>query len=235
VRDHVLVFQEGKERARRGIDAEIGGRLPVFEDDSKLQLKVFGGSYWYGGRNLDDMFGAKLRAELTFADLPGLSDGSTVSLGVTGTYDNEDKLKGAVMARLRIPFGATGSTGNAFDPMTQRVERSTRIHTHAGATGDIEAAQLANSGRNAGRVVTVSSASGSASDINALIGAAGANALILTDGNLGVDQALALGNGQTLLGGGGALPCAAQEAARRPPSSMTARPRRSPATIRPRT
>ncbi|MBV7516051.1 MULTISPECIES: inverse autotransporter beta domain-containing protein [Sinorhizobium/Ensifer group] len=205
VRDHVLVFQEGKERARRGIDAEIGGRLPVFEEDSKVQLKVFGGSYWYGGRNLDDMFGAKLRAELTFADLPGLSDGSTVSLGVTGTYDNEDKLKGAVMARLRIPFGATGSTGNAFDPMTQRVERSTRIHTHAGATGDIEAAQLANSGRNAGRVVTVSSASGSASDINALIGAAGANALILTDGNLGVDQALALGNGQTLLGGGGAL------------------------------
>ncbi|MCY1322681.1 Inverse autotransporter, beta-domain [compost metagenome] len=205
VRDHVLVFQEGKERARRGIDAEIGGRLPVFEDDSKLQLKVFGGSYWYGGRNLDDMFGAKLRAELTFADLPGLSDGSTVSLGVTGTYDNEDKLKGAVMARLRIPFGATGSTGNAFDPMTQRVERSTRIRTHAGATGDIEAAQLADSDRNASRVITVSSASGNAAAINSLIGAAGADALILADGNLGLDRTLALQSGQTLLGGGGAL------------------------------
>ncbi|KSV68104.1 inverse autotransporter beta domain-containing protein [Ensifer sp. ENS08] len=205
VRDHVLVFQEGKERARRGIDAEIGGRLPVFAEDSNVQLKVFGGSYWYGGRNLGDMFGAKLRAELTFADLPGLSEGSTVSLGVTGTYDNEDKLKGAVMARLRIPFGATGSTADAFDPMTQRVERATRIRTHAGATGDVEAAQLAGTGRNAGRVVTVSSASGNASDINALIGAAGADALILADGNLGLDRTLALGNDQTLLGGGGAI------------------------------
>ena len=205
VRDHVLVFQEGKERARRGIDAEIGGRLPVFEDDSNVQLKVFGGSYWYGGRNLGDMFGAKLRAELTFADLPGLSEGSTVSLGVTGTYDNEDKLKGAVMARLRIPFGAEGATADAFDPMTQRVERATRIRTHAGATGDVEAAQLGGSGRNAGRVVTLSSASGNASDINALIGAAGSDALILTDGDLGLDRTLALGNGQTLLGGGGAI------------------------------
>ncbi|HEV7308274.1 right-handed parallel beta-helix repeat-containing protein [Ensifer sp.] len=205
VRDHVLVFQEGKERARRGIDAEIGGRLPVFAEDSDVQLKVFGGSYWYGGRNLDDMFGAKLRAELTFADLPGLSEGSTVSLGVTGTYDNEDKLKGAVTARLRIPFGATGSTGDAFDPMTQRVERATKIRTHAGATGDIETAQFVDSGRDAGRVVNISTASGSASDINALIGAAGANALILADGNLGLDRTLALGNGQTLLGGGGEI------------------------------
>lgn len=205
VRDHVLVFQEGKERARRGIDAEIGGRLPVFEDGSKVQLKVFGGSYWYGGRNLGDMFGARLRAELTFAGLPGLSEGSTVSLGVTGTYDNEDKLKGAVMARLRIPFGATGSANDAFDPMTQRVERATRIRTHAGATGDVEAAQLADSGRNAGRVVTVSSASGNADAINALIGSAGTDALILADGDLGLDRTLALQNGQTLLGGGGAI------------------------------
>ncbi len=205
VRDHVLVIQEGKERARRGVDAEIGGRLPVFEGDSKVQLKVFGGSYWYGGRNLDDMFGAKLRAELTFADLPGLSEGSTVSLGVTGTYDNEDKLKGAVMARLRIPFGATGSANDAFDPMTQRVERATGIRTHAGATGDIEAAQFADSGRDAGRVVTVSSTSGDADAINALIGSAGTNALILANGDLGLDRTLALQNGQTLLGGGGVL------------------------------
>lgn len=205
VRDHVLVFQEGKERARRGIDAEIGGRLPVFDENSKVQLKVFGGSYWYGGRNLDDMFGAKLRAELTFADLPGLSEGSTVSLGVTGTYDNEDKLKGAIMARLRIPFGATDAATDAFDPMTQRVERAGAIRTHAGSTGDLEMAQFVDSGRNAGRVVTVSSASGNAAAINSLIGAAGADALILADGNLGLDRTLSLGNGQTLLGGGGAI------------------------------
>lgn len=205
VRDHVLVFQEGKERARRGLDAEIGGRLPVFDEGSDVQLKVFGGTYWYGGKNLGDMFGAKLRAELTFADLPGLSEGSTVSLGVTGTYDNEDKLKGAVMARLRIPFGATAKASDAFDPMVQRVERSAMIRTHAGATGDVEAAQFVVNGRTAGKVVNISSAYGDAAAINALIGAAGADALILANGNLGLNQSLTLGSGQALVGGGGSI------------------------------
>ncbi|CAN7221469.1 MULTISPECIES: inverse autotransporter beta-barrel domain-containing protein [unclassified Ensifer] len=205
VRDHVLVVQEGKERGRRGLDAEIGRRLPVFDEGSDVQLKVFGGSYWYGGKNLDDMFGAKLRAELTFANLPGLSEGSTVSLGVTGTYDNEDKLKGAVMARLRIPFGATAKASDAFDPMVQRVERSSKIRTHAGPTGDVEAAQFVANGRNPGKVVNISSANGDAASINALIGAAGADALILADGNLGLNQSLTLGSGQALVGGGGSI------------------------------
>ncbi len=205
VRDHVLVMQEGKERGRRGLDAEIGGRLPVFDEGSDVQLKVFGGSYWYGGKNLGDMFGAKLRAELTFSDLPGLSEGSTVSLGVTGTYDNEDKLKGAVMARLRIPFGATAKSGDAFDPMLQRVERSAKIRTHAGATGDVEAAQFVVNGRNTGKVVNISSANGDATAINALIASAGADALILADGNLGLNQSLTLGSGQALVGGGGSI------------------------------
>lgn len=205
VRDHVLVMQEGKERGRRGLDAEIGGRLPVFDEGSDVQLKVFGGSYWYGGRNLGDMFGAKLRAELTFADLPGLSESSTVSLGVTGTYDNEDKLKGAVMARLRIPFGATAKAGDAFDPMVQRVERSSKIRTHAGATGDVEAAQFVVNGRTTGKVVNISAANGDAAAINALIGSAGADALILADGNLGLNQSLTLGSGQALVGGGGSI------------------------------
>ncbi|MBP1870416.1 hypothetical protein J2Z19_000113 [Ensifer adhaerens] len=205
VRDHVLVFQEGKERARRGLDAEIGGRLPVFDEGSDVQLKVFGGTYWYGGKNLGDMFGAKLRAELTFADLPGLSEGSTVSLGVTGTYDNEDKLKGAVMARLRIPFGATPKAGDAFDPMIQRVERSAKIRTHAGATGDVEAAQFVYDGTTPGKVINVSAANGNAASINQLLADAGAGALILVDGNLGLERSLSLGLGQTLLGGGGTL------------------------------
>lgn len=205
VRDHVLVFQEGKERARRGLDAEIGGRLPVFDEGSDVQLKVFGGTYWYGGKNLGDMFGAKLRAELTFADLPGLSEGSTVSLGVTGTYDNEDKLKGAVMARLRIPFGATPKAGDAFDPMVQRVERSAKIRTHAGATGDVEAAQFVYDGTTPGKVINVSAANGNAASINQLLADAGAGALILVDGNLGLERSLSLGLGQTLLGGGGTL------------------------------
>lgn len=205
VRDHVLVFQEGKERARRGLDAEIGGRLPVFDEGSDVQLKVFGGTYWYGGKNLGDMFGAKLRAELTFADLPGLSEGSTVSLGVTGTYDNEDKLKGAVMARLRIPFGATPKAGDAFDPMVQRVERSAKIRTHAGATGNVEAAQFVYDGTTPGKVINVSAANGNAASINQLLADAGAGALILVDGNLGLERSLSLGLGQTLLGGGGTL------------------------------
>ena len=60
------------------------------------------------------MFGGRLRAELTVANVAGLPAGSTFSFGASASYDNEDKLTGGVMARVSIPFGAP--TGEAIDP-----------------------------------------------------------------------------------------------------------------------
>ncbi|WP_426228635.1 right-handed parallel beta-helix repeat-containing protein [Pararhizobium sp. DWP3-4] len=202
-----LMFREGMERARRGGDIEAGFRVPLSAASDTVQLKVFAGSYFYGGDNLDDKLGAKLRAELSFADLPGLPGGSTVTIGASGTYDNEDHFKGAAMARLRVPLGASSSTGPAdpFDPLTQRVERNRTIETHRGATGDLENAVIALNGLTAGTVVGVSAANGDAAAINAIIAAAGENALILANGTVGLNQSLTLNNGQVLLGGGGVL------------------------------
>ena len=204
ISDGVLKFREIRERARPGVDAEAGFKVPGLPEDT--QLKLFAGSYWYGGRNISDMFGAKLRAELAFANVAGLPQGSTVSFGASATYDNEERFGGAVMARLRIPFGATGNaTGEAFDPATQAVRRVSGIRTHVGATGDLEEAIYDRTGQTAGKAVTISGASGDAAALNAMLQSAGYGALILADGSIGLDGSLALQAGQTLLGGGGTL------------------------------
>ncbi|WP_411036315.1 right-handed parallel beta-helix repeat-containing protein [Shinella sp. BYT-45] len=205
ISDGILRFREGREQARPGMDAEAGVKIPGVSDDGNAELKLFAGSYWYGGKNVSDMFGAKLRAELAFANVPGLPAGSTVSLGASATYDNQDKLGGAVMARLRIPFGATGRAADPFDPATQAVRRASLIKTHVGATGDLEDAVFDLTGQTAGNVLTVSAQSGNAAAINSLLAAAGDGALVLADGNIGLDGSLMLSNGQALLGGGGTL------------------------------
>lgn len=204
ISDGVLKFREIRERARPGVDAEAGFKVPGLPDDT--QLKLFAGSYWYGGRNISDMFGAKLRAELAFANVAGLPQGSTVSFGASATYDNEERFGGAVMARLRIPLGASGNaTGEAFDPATQAVRRVSGIRTHVGATGDLEDAIYDRTGQTAGKTVMISSTSGDAAALNAMLQSAGYGALILADGSIGLDGSLALQAGQTLLGGGGTL------------------------------
>ncbi len=197
-------FRDGREQARPGADFEAGIKVPGLTDNT--QLKFFAGSYWYGGKNVSDMFGAKLRAEIAFTDIAGLPSGSTVSFGATGTYDSQDKLGGSVMARLRIPFGGSGGTaGDPFDPTTQAVRRNSTIRTHIGATGDIEDAVLELNGQTAGRLVNVSTRTGDTAAINALLASAGDGAVVFTDGDIGLDGSLMLSNGQALLGGGGTL------------------------------
>lgn len=203
--DGRLMFREGKERALRGGDIEAGIKLPIFSDDSLKQFKVVGGGYYYEGKNTDDILGGKLRAELSFSGLPGLSKASTLSVGVTTSYDNQDKLKGGVYARLRLPFGAGSGNKAADDAATRRVERNNIIRTHSGATGDLEAAVFSETGEVAGKVVTISGASGDAAAVNKLLAETGKNGLVLTNGDLAYDATIALGTGQYLLGGGGSL------------------------------
>ncbi|MFN7011221.1 MAG: right-handed parallel beta-helix repeat-containing protein [Allorhizobium sp.] len=202
-----LRFREGREQARPGADVEVGVKVPGISDDGSAQLKLFAGSYWYGGKNVSDMFGAKLRAELAFGNLEGLPSGSTLSFGAAATYDNEDKLDGALMVNLRIPFGASedGRTPEPFDPMMQSVHRASAIKTHVGATGDLEDAVLDLTGAVAGNVVTIDAADGDATATNALLASAGQGAVILTDGDILLQGSLALGENQVLLGGGGVL------------------------------
>ncbi|PWK72678.1 right-handed parallel beta-helix repeat-containing protein [Aminobacter sp. AP02] len=199
-----LKFRAGQEQARGGADVEAGVRIPIFPEDMKAQMKVFGGSYWYEGDGIDDTLGVKARAELTFAGLPGVS-GSTLALGASVSYDNEDRTEFGLTARLRVPLGGNSNGKAAFDPMYQRVERADFVRTHAGATGDVEAAEFVQGGKGVGKVVSISSATGDATAINAALTTAGTNALVLANGSISVGQTLQLGAGQRMLGGGGTI------------------------------
>ncbi|MDH4988619.1 right-handed parallel beta-helix repeat-containing protein [Aminobacter anthyllidis] len=201
-----LKFQAGREFARTGADAEAGMRLPVFPEGINAEMKVFGGAYWYdGARGLDDTLGVKARTEVSFSGLPGVS-GSTLVLGASVSYDNEDRTEFGLTARLRVPLGGSSRTGKAaFDPMFQRVERSDFVRTHADRDGVIEAAEFVHGGQAVGKVVSISSATGDAAAINAALTTAGTNALVLANGGISVSQALQLGTGQHLLGGGGSI------------------------------
>ena len=207
ISDGQFWFREGRERARPGVDVEAGVKVPDIFGNANAQLKVFAGSYWYGGRNIDDMFGGKMRAELSFANLAGLPEGATVSLGAGATYDNEDRWGGSVVARLRIPLGGKRAIAKTqpFDPWTQGVIRDRTIRTHAGATGDLEKAVLESTGQEIGGVVSLSAETGDISAINELLTDAGSNALALVDGDLSLGDSLLLQDGQILLGGGGTL------------------------------
>ncbi|WP_242224686.1 right-handed parallel beta-helix repeat-containing protein [Shinella zoogloeoides] len=201
-----LKFRAGREEGRAGADAEIGVKVPGVSPDGNAELKLFAGSYWYNGRNVSDMFGGRLRAELTVANVAGLPAGSTFSFGASASYDNEDKLTGGVMARVRIPFGApAGEAIDPFDATTQAVRRSASIRTEVAASGPLEDAVFLFNGQTVGTVLNISGASGDAAAINALMAGAGNGALILADGNLGLNGSLTLGEGQALLGGGGTL------------------------------
>lgn len=203
--DGRLIIREGKERALRGGDIEAGVKLPVFSENSLKELKVFGGGYWYEGKNSEDIRGGKLRAELSFSELPGLSKASTFSVGIVSSYDNQDKLEGGVYARLRLPFGGGATGTSTSDAATRRVERNNVIRTHAGATGNAEAAIYTETGQTARKVVSISNASGNVGTVNKLIENTGKNGLVLTNGDLAYDATLALGAGQYLLGGGGSV------------------------------
>ncbi|AMS41516.1 right-handed parallel beta-helix repeat-containing protein [Aminobacter aminovorans] len=201
-----LKFQAGREFARAGADTEVGLRLPIFPESMNAEMKVFGGAYWYdGARGLDDTLGVKARTEVSFSGLPGVS-GSTLALGASISYDNEDQTEFGLTARLRVPLGGSSRTGKAaFDPMFQRVERADFIRTYADSDGVTEAAEFVHGGQAVGKVVSISQAMGDATAINAALTTAGTNALVLANGGITLGQALQLGAGQHMVGGGGSI------------------------------
>lgn len=198
-----LVFRAGEETAMEGFDAEIGYRLPFLSPDDLTQIKLFAGGYWYTGDDVEDVPGVAARVELSRAGLPAFGNGSRLTLIAGLTHDDQRDTQGIFLARLRVPLGDT--SGQApYDPLYRRVERQNAIRTHAGATGKAETAIYVETGHAAGKVVGIDS-SDSASRINERLEAAGAGALVLASGAIGVDSTVALGTGQFLLGGGGAL------------------------------
>jgi len=82
-----IVIRQGTEEAMGGFDGEIGYRLPVFEPESGIDLRVYGGAYRFTSRTegVDDVAGPRARLELVFEELPFAWSGSRLSSGRSGS------------------------------------------------------------------------------------------------------------------------------------------------------
>nr|WP_314260590.1 right-handed parallel beta-helix repeat-containing protein [uncultured Devosia sp.] len=197
-----FVINQGYEVALYSVNAEVGYRVPIFADDSGKAWKVYAGTYALGSAITDTVVGLSLRSELTLQLDQQMIPGATLSLGGGLRHDSLQQTSANAYIRFSAPIGGAPAAPSASSPLFQRVERNPLVNTALGAFGADEAAV---SSTGSGRVQQISSANGSAAQLNALIAAAGTDAIILASGDLLADSALTLMAGQILVGGGGVV------------------------------
>lgn len=199
-----VVLRGGEELAMRGLDAEIGWRVPVFEPDSGAALRIFGSGYHFenGSPDVRDITGARGRLELSFDAISFLPEGARFTLGGEVQNDSVRGTQAAGYARLRIPLGGGRSSLTAQEQrMTDFVMRDIDVVTQAGAFGPEEIAATQD-----GQSLYVFDP-GTTSDLAAAIASAGANSTVILAGmfDVTVDNALdtvRLQTGQTVMGSG---------------------------------
>lgn len=194
----------GQEQSMGGADAEVGFRLPVFDEESGKALRLYGGGYHFTGDGAaPNITGPRGRLELTFDQTPYLWEGSRLTLGGELQHDDPRGTQGFLSARLRIPLqifgGAAPSSMTAQERrMADPVVRDVDVVTQAGAFGPREAAGLAN-----GNPLVVLDASGmSGADMQTALTAAGANSTVVLKGDFDTSVPTTLQAGQTVMGKG---------------------------------
>jgi hypothetical protein len=196
-----------EERALRGFDVEIGGRVPLFDADDPRQLRLYTGNY----RFKDDVLtvrGSRWRAELTLAELPGLWGGAQLIGSAEMQDDNARGGQSYLSLRIRIPLGGRkdGARPSSTQerrmtaPVMRDVDIVTQSRTVVSTPTLVETADALDNGRP---FAFISSAATAGSALPAAVAAAGANSTVLLSGafntGLGIVQLQA---GQTLMGAG---------------------------------
>ncbi|MBP6346004.1 MAG: right-handed parallel beta-helix repeat-containing protein [Neisseriaceae bacterium] len=198
-----LQHHQTVEKIRRGADAEVGGRLPVFAADGPQQLKAFAGGYWFNGDQRSDLVGAKVRLEWSTQQAAFLPKNVALSLGAMASYDNQQHLKGGALARLSLSLGQQASGNSVEARLLQRVERERQSRTEEKHSLYAERA-ADGSGKVWGKVVMLrpeAAATRASASFNERLTAAGKDALVLVTGDVKLDQTLSLGPDQHLYGG----------------------------------
>jgi hypothetical protein len=205
-----VVFRGGEERSLTGFDGEVGWRVPLFEGNDSKQWRVFGGAYRFYGDNVNPVQGPRARTEFTFDEVPGLWQGSRMTLG--GEFQDDVRGKtGFVTARLRVPlqvFGE-GRLVASLTPlerrMTDPIVRDIDVVSRAGAFTSEPAVVSAN-GQTVGTVTQLSSATTTGAALPGAITGAGSNSLVILSGSFSTTtNAVTLQSGQTLMSGGSTL------------------------------
>lgn len=199
-----VIFRGGEERSLNGVDIEAGWRVPVFGAGAGKQLRVYGGAYRFWGEGVNPVQGPRGRAELTFDEVPGLWEGSRLTLGAEAQHDGPRGGQVFAVARLRIPLQVFGETRSNLTPLERRMTdptvRDVDVVSQAGALGAPEAAtQLAN-----GSTFSVlNSASTDGNSLDTAVAAAGNNSSVILSGTFQVTAGnqITMQNGQTLMAG----------------------------------
>jgi hypothetical protein len=221
-----VTFRGGEEHAMAGFDAEIGWRVPVFEEESDYDLRIYGGGYHFYDEDDDapDVTGPRLRAEFTAYDFADeVLEGSRLTLGAEWQDDDVRDSQGFISARLRIPLQSEEQRNRKLTAqerrMTTPIVRDIDIVAQAGAYGAPETATQLADGRTFNMITADTSGNGSLTDE---FTAAGNNSTVLISGTINTTAVSVVRTGQTVMG--------ANSATVRSPSGRTA-PVTAPAGI----
>lgn len=202
-----LFIVGGQETPMKGVDAEVGFRLPL-EDlgmPDNHEARVFLGGYYFDDSAIPRaVAGPRLRGEMRMFDLSFLGDGSRLTFEAEYQYDRVRDNQAELGLRVRIPLFADSPSAHAgLDPLTRRMteglERDTDIVT---APSSAEAVLDGVTGTPLNRFVSLDATG----NLLMTLATAGPNTLVIVDGGAGSVAASApVQPDQTLAGGGSTL------------------------------
>jgi len=199
-------IRQGYEQAMTAFDVGAGVTLPLNRSED-MSLKLFAGAYAQFAEDIQPVYGVSGGAELRVSDLNDHLPGAELTLGTDFTHDRYNGTNTSIYGRISVSFGVDAS---ATDPLYSRVEYNPVVRVQAGAYGHVQRA-LTSDGRVAGVLETIDETTGDIAAINEVLHLSGQNAILLASGELIVDNAIELANGQIWLGGGGRLELRAEE------------------------
>ncbi|MBW3245280.1 right-handed parallel beta-helix repeat-containing protein [Epibacterium sp. DP7N7-1] len=203
--DGTIRFKGGRSLALRGLDAEMGARF-AFSALGGGSFGLFGGGFTFEHSDGASYDGTSARAEWELENLFGTYPGALVRAGVRAERA-AGRTDSSAYVSLSIPLGAKptktkGENGrpraSSLNRLTRDTLRRRRVTTRAGAYGAAEAVTL--SGQALGGFTRASEGD----NLQDALNTTGANGLVFASGSF-TTAGLTLANGQTLVGGGGAV------------------------------
>ena len=193
-----------KERAMKGVDAEAGWRLPLFDADDFRQVRVYLGGYRFSGDGMT-VEGPRARLEMALEDLPSLGRGAALYLGGEIQHDNTRGTQQFVSLRLRIPLGGTHQARNPLSlqerRMTAPVMRDVDIVTKRRHVSSVAGKTEISSALEDGTLFTLIE-SGTTSGAGLPAAVAVARPTVLLSGDFTTTATIDILPGQTVIGGG---------------------------------
>jgi hypothetical protein len=197
-----------EERALRGFDAEVGWRLPVFEAEGPLDLRLYAGAFTFDDSDVEDVTGPRLRAEFSAYEVPYLWEGARLTLGAEWQHDAVRGGQAFASLRLRMPlqvFDTVEPSRLSFQErrMTAPVVRDIDIVAQVRTEQLPTMIEMATARADGGSIAVLHSGSTAGAALPGAIAAAGANSTVILSGGFNTTATVTLQAGQTLMGAGG--------------------------------